>query len=362
VGLALSSAILLTSPPAPVLAVAWAVLNGPPNVRGVRAAYFAKHVPPEDLSWAGQMASSVGLIGGFLGPFGSMLAERVFGDGSDGAWWDGFTGSALFAVATSTVCAFVLAVCLPGKTGQGLTSDSRSDGSPEQCERCDRELTDSEQKFATALCDVCWDNYAGENYSFKNFRFNLLVRWCVIASLLEFSMNAGILATFQPVVVSHFSWGSTTIASVTVIGTGLSVVISLAMTHMRLQPQWQTLAASLLYFLGVAVFTAQPLRQWRVVLGYMFGIKAQILFMSPFIAKFSTLIGSVRVTNRLTTVLCLAPPCGAALGTSVAPAFVAVSDSPWFMLASVPALVAVVGIALQWRLIDGDSKKALGWG
>jgi len=170
-------------------------------------------------------------------------------------------------------------------------------------------------------------------------------------------MNAGILATFQPVVVRHFNWGPNSIASVTVVGTGASVAVSLAMTRFRLQPQWQTLAASLLYVLGVVFFTAQPLREWRVVLGYLFGIKAQIIFMSPFIAIFSTLIGSVRVTNRLTTVLCLAPPCGAALGTSAAPLFVSVSDSPLFMLVSVPALVAVTLIGLGWHLMEGDSKK-----
>jgi len=356
-----AAAILLTSPPAAILAMAWAVLNGPPAVRGVRAAYFAKHVPPEDLSWAGQMASSVGLIGGFLGPFGSMLAERWFGDGSDGAWCDGFTGSALFALASSMACTLALAVWLPGKSRRGPGSGMRKAEFFEECERCSKELHENEKKWSTALCDRCWDNYAGDNYSFKSFRWKLLLRWCSIASLLEFSMNAGILATFQPVVVNHFSWGSTTIASVTVMGTGLSVVISLAMTRFRLQPQWQTLAASLLYLLGVVIFTAQPLRQWRVIVGYLLGIKAQILFMSPFIAIFSTLIGSVRVTNKLTTVLCLAPPCGAALGTSVAPAFVAISDTPWFMTVTVPALVAVANIGLGWDLMEGDAKK-LNWG
>jgi len=356
-GACLSSALLMTSPPASVLAIAWAILNGPPSVRGIHAAYFAKHVAPEDLSWAGQMASSAGLIGGFLGPFVCMLAEGMLGDGSDGAWWDGLTGSALFAAAISMVCAFVLAACLPGKTGRGLSHTSRDSVSLEQCERCSQELDEKERGYATALCDKCWDNYAGVEYSFKRFQLHLLVKWCIIAGLLEFSLNAGIVATFQPVVVTHFNWGSFAIASVTAMGTGLGVVISLAMTCLRLRPKWQTLAASLLYLLGLSIFTAQPLQPWRVILGYLLGIKAQVLFMSPFIAIFSSLIGPVRVTNALTTVLCLAPLVGAALGTSAAPAFMAVSNSPLFILVSLPAFVAVVVIGLEWDLMEGDIEK-----
>ncbi|CAK0859262.1 unnamed protein product, partial [Prorocentrum cordatum] len=59
----------------------WAILNLPPAVRGVRAAYFAKHVPPRQLNRASQLASSSGLAGGFLGPLGAALAQSALGRG-----------------------------------------------------------------------------------------------------------------------------------------------------------------------------------------------------------------------------------------------------------------------------------------
>jgi len=81
----------------------------------------------------------------------------------------------------------------------------------------------------------------------------------------------------------------------------------------------------------------------------MLGVKAQILFMAPFTAIFSRIIGRLRVTNRLTTALCLAPAIGAALGTTAAPTLIALANTPFFMLASLPAIVAATGIVLSWR-------------
>ena len=45
-----------------VFALSWASLSAPISLRGVRAAYFAKYVPPEELSRCGQLASAAGLV------------------------------------------------------------------------------------------------------------------------------------------------------------------------------------------------------------------------------------------------------------------------------------------------------------
>ena len=42
----------------------------------------------------------------------------------------------------------------------------------------------------------------------------VLVAFCLIAMLLEASMNAGVTATFQPIAVTQFGWGADQIAFV----------------------------------------------------------------------------------------------------------------------------------------------------
>ena len=54
--------------------------------------------------------------------------------------------------------------------------------------------------------------------------------------------------------------------------------------------------------------------------------------MAPFTAAFSRLIGGQHVTNAVTTVLCLAPLIGAALGTAAAPMILPYAGSFAFML------------------------------
>jgi len=356
---AVAAAILVVQPPAPAFAAAWAVLNGPPAIRGVRAAYFAKHVAPEELSRAGQLASSAGLLGGFVGPMISAALSRAFGDGSDGCWPGGFAVGAALAAVSCATCAAALAAFVPPrsrrqrKAVQGRGAAGFSTGHSERCELCSQILEESERQFALALCDTCYNNYAGTNYNFRRFQRHVLIGFCLIASLLEASMNAGIIATFQPIVVTHFNWGNSAIASVNLTGAGLSVVISFLLAHLRLKERTQTAAAAGLYLVGVVIFTVQPLREWRLVVGLMLGIKAQILFMAPFTAIFSRLIGKVRVTNWLTTALCLAPAIGAALGTAAAPWFISVADTPLFMVVSFPALLAVAGIAAGWGRMEG---------
>ena len=63
-------------------------------------------------------------------------------------------------------------------------------------------------------------------------------------------------------------------------------------------------------------------------------------------------MGGTRVTNSLTTALCLAPLIGAALGTALAPFLLNVAGTPWFMLAAAPAGLGCIMIALGWRQLE----------
>jgi len=362
----LSALVFLSETPAFMFALGWAALNLPPAVRGVRATYFAKHVAPEELSRAGQLASSSGLMGGFIGPFASVLANRLWGQDGSGHLLDGFTACAIFAVIAHVLCAGLLAWAVSPRTSKAkerpdpMGRESSRDPSEIviSCEFCCKALDAQEKEFPFQLCNVCYDTFGGENVSFKRYSRQVLMSFCLISMLLEFSMNAGVIATFQPIAVDHFGWGNDAIAAVNFIGAGLSVVISLVMAWLRLPERVQMAMAAGLYFFGVTVYSLPPLAEWRAVVGLMLGIKAQILFMAPFTAIFSRLIGRARMTNRLATALCLAPAIGAALGTTMAPLFVAVAGTPLFSLASVPAAVAVGCIAWGWSRFQGVPKPA----
>lgn len=368
----LAAAAFLLDLPAAGFAMAWAVLNLPPNVRGVRATYFAKHVPPEDLSRAGQLASSCGLMGGFVGPLTSVLANRVFGTAAPGQWLDGFTASAIFAALAHVLCVAMLfwAVKSPRpkvakKSVMARLDRTHSDASSRErsetmvsCEQCCVSLTREEKACSYQLCNRCYDTFGGVNVSFKKYSRQVLVSFCAISMLLEISMNAGVIATFQPIAVAQFGWGNDAIAAVNFVGAGLSVVISLLMAWLRLPERVQMAMAAGLYFFGVTVYSLPPLTEWRVVVGLMLGIKAQILFMAPFTAIFSRLIGRARMTNNLATALCLAPAIGAALGTTMAPALVAVAGTVLFPLATVPAAAAVGLISHNWSRFEAVPKPA----
>jgi len=336
----------------------------PPAIRGVRSTYFAKNVAPEDLNRAGQLASSLGLMGGFLGPMHAALLQYIFGDGLDGSQVNGFLAGTILSAVVYTLCASILYITIPPKRDKRPNKESfdNNEFQAEQCERCYEELSSKESRWATLLCDKCYDSYysiGGINYSFKRYRTRVLVSFCVVASLLEVSMNAGILATFQPIVVTHFQWGPAKIASVNFSASGLSVIVSTVMVKVRLEERFQLAFAAALYFLGVAIFTAPPITEWRMILGMLVGIKSQILFMAPFSAIFSRLIGRERVTNQLTTVLCLAPAMGAALGTLAAPIFVSVAGTALFMVAGLPAFISVMTIACGWHMMDVSRVGAL---
>mmetsp|Transcript_63068 Transcript_63068/g.117325 ORF Transcript_63068/g.117325 Transcript_63068/m.117325 type:complete len:933 (-) Transcript_63068:45-2843(-) len=359
---ALAALILALPVNVPIFALGWALLTFPPAIRGVRATFFAKNVDPTELSRAGQLASTCGLIGGFLGPVASIVANQAFGEPCKDQAMDGFVFSSILSMVLLLLSAAAMAITfevpLPKTRSQNLSSFAL--GSPrqdietfeeEKCERCGLALSLREMSYGTKLCDKCFDTFGGENVNFRQYWKTLLIVFCVIAALLEFSMNAGVIATFQPIVVEHFNWGNDLIAAVNVLGTGLSMGVSFVVAQWRLGEREQAAGAAGLYLMGVLAFTFPPLQDWRLVLGMMLGVKAQILFMAPFTAVFSNLIGAARVTNFLTTTLCLAPAIGAALGTLAAPLFVEVAGTPAFTFATVPALIAIALIIAGWNRV-----------
>ena len=151
-------------------------------------------------------------------------------------------------------------------------------------------------RYATKLCNRCWDTW------FKSFKRRALLAFCAVALLLELSMNAAVVAPFQVIAVEHFGWGSDQIATVNLLSATVSVFVSIAVAHLRLNEWAQVLAASALYVAATLLFAWPPMQETRMVLGLVLGLKAQILFMAPFTAAFSRLIGGPRVTNSVTTI------------------------------------------------------------
>ena len=340
----------------PIFAMAWGCLSAPLSLRGVRAAYFARHVAPSDLSRAGQYASAAGLIGSVLGPLLAAICRNAF------------VPAALFAAAAHAFAAVALLSYLPAdpkaaarsRAHAGKGSKGGGEGGevgrmrlpPPVCERCARPLTDVEKTYATQLCDGCWDNW------FRRFRTRLLVAFCLIAALLELAMNAAVIAPFQPVAVEHFGWGSDQIAAVNLLSATLSVLVSIAVAQLRLHEWAQAVVASALYVAATLIFSWPPLQESRLVVGLVIGLKAQILFMAPFTAAFSRLIGGPRVTNALTTMLCLAPLIGAAIGTAIAPALIPFAGTPLFMATGLPAVAAMGLLIAGWRMVGSAGAQA----
>jgi len=94
------------------------------------------------------------------------------------------------------------------------------------------------------------------------------------------------------------------------------------------------------------------------VAGLVLGLKAQILFMAPFTAAFSRLIGGHRVTNGLTTALCLAPLIGAALGTAVAPLILHSAGETPFMLTCLPSVAGMLLLVAGQRLVQSQGAES----
>lgn len=330
---------------------AWGTLSAPLSLRGVRAAYFARRVAPSDLSRAGQLASAAGLVGSVAGPLLAALSRNAF------------VPAAIMAAIAHAVAAAALYAYLPAPAGKTTTSimdgsDSKNVSTRQivhsvtnSCERCSKPLTENERRYGTMLCNQCWDTW------FRNFKRRALFAFCAVAAMLELSMNAAIVAPFQPIAVEQFGWGSDLIAKVNLLSAALSVLVSLAVAHFRLNEWFQVLTASGLYVMSTILFAWPPLAEWRLVVALVLGLKAQILFMAPFTAAFSRLIGGTRVTNGLTTALCLAPLMGAALGTAVAPLLIPFTGTPLFLMTSLPAIIALLMLFVGWRVVVNKDAK-----
>ncbi|KAL1502909.1 hypothetical protein AB1Y20_010982 [Prymnesium parvum] len=317
-----------------LFALSWGLLSAPLALRGVRYAYFARSVRPDDLSAAGMLASAAGLLGSLVGPVLAAVAKNSF------------FCAALTASLAHAVCAVALAAWLPEKSRGGRRADEAAEALEQACDKCGAGLAEHEKVYGTSLCNECYDNW------FRHFKRRVLFCFCGVAGLLELSMNMGVVAAFQPLAVEQFGWGTEQIAAVNFLSSAASIVVSVSLAHLRLPEFEQSAAAAALYFLSVLCFSFPPLAEWRLVVGLVLGLKAQILFMAPFTAAFSRLIGGSRVTNALTTVLCIAPMIGAAIGTALSPVVLPSAGSFVFLgCCCAPCLVAALVMLCGWRAL-----------
>jgi hypothetical protein len=334
----------------PLFAVSWGCLSAPLSLRGVRAAYFARHVAPSDLSRAGQIASAAGLAGSVAGPLLAALSRNEF------------MPAALCAAAAHAFAAVMLYAYLPAPSPFAANSGSKGGGDGggankevaealHHCEKCRTTLTDGERAWGTQLCNRCYDTW------FKHLKRRALIGFCAVAGLLELSMNAAIVAPFQPIAVTTFGWGADQIAEVNLLSAAVSSAVSLAVAQLRLNEWAQIIGAAALYVTSTLLFSCPPLSEARIVVGLVLGLKAQILFMAPFTAAFSRLIGGRRVTNGLTTTLCLAPLIGAALGTACAPLLLPHAGAPLFAISALPAVIALLLLLAGWRRFKEEESR-----
>lgn len=346
--LAAAGSLLLVAPSRVAVAVGWGAISAPPSIRGVRTVLFAKNVPPEDLSRFGQYATAAGLAGAIVGPLISSVVSRI---AKSTELCSGFTLNAFLAFLTHALCATSLYQKLPGAPPRRRVSHDLGQMTSgfserrESCEKCRAKLTADEQRYRLALCNKCYDDYTGEGIGWKRFKRRVLFQFAAIAFLLEFSMNMAVIATFQPIVVNHFAWKSSTIAVVNSCSAGVSIIVSILSAMCNCNEKFQACLGGALYCVGVLLFTLPPIQQWSSILGLVLGLKAQILFAAPFTAIFSRIIGRTRLTNRLTVSLCLAPAVGGAVGTFAAPFGLGLAGSPFFMLLAMPAVVAFLMIS-----------------
>ena len=228
------------------------------------------------------------------------------------------------------------------RTNQCSAGLLEAGGQPtDRCEKCAEALDAHELLRGASLCDGCWAR-------FRRYRRRLLFGFCSVAALLELSLNAGVIATFQPLAVEHFGWCADKIATANLLSAAVLTAVSLTSAQLRLPERPQAAAAACLYLGAVLVVAWPPLVQWRLVVGYALGLGAQVLFLSPLTAAFTRLIGRQRASNGVMMVLCLAPLVGAAAGTSLAPLAVELAGTAAFLLVAAPAALAVALLLVGW--------------
>lgn len=341
--------IFASGPSLMLFAGCWTMLSLPaPAVRGIRAAFFAKHVDQKRLVEVGNKASAFGLVGGFSGP---LLAAILT--------WTRFPfeiASCICAVVFF-MCAVLIATFMTGDrhrdTASSKTDNARKTafrprvGSGFFDERCSvlgcGGAGCGEEK---ALCRECLDNYQRKGISFWWYSARVMVGCWSFVLLLEISLNAGVMVAFQPVVVTHFGWSSSSIALVNTAGAAFGVLILLVLTYSEPGERAQASYAAACYLGSVVLFMSPPLAEWRLVAGVMLGMAAQLVLYPALEAMFAHKLGKVRVTVGRAVLLSLASSVGTAMGTALAPLVVARAGSGVALLAAAPALLATIGVSV----------------
>jgi len=349
-----AAAIFACRPSLTLFAAAWAMMSLPASaVRGVRAAFFARHVDQRQLSEVGNLASNSGLMGGFSGPLLAAMLSFTTAP---------FFIASLICLVVFWSCSLLIFIFMPGDVNKEpapqaspqkpslraspplLPSQSQTQkmqrGRAGRCERCHKPGSSA----AEALCRDCYDNFGGKDVSFWLYSWRVMICCWILVLLLEIALNAGVMVAFQPVVVERFGWESSSIALVNTAGAGLGMLILIVLINWKPREDVQAIVAAGCYLLAVLAFMCPPLAQWRLVVGVMLGVAAQIMFYPALEALFARKLGKLRVTMKLAVILALAAPVGTALGTALSPLCVAHAGSAPALLAALPALLATLAM------------------
>jgi len=344
--------------PWPVFVVSWSLLSMPPAIRSVRAAFLAKTLPFDQLCRVGNLCSSSGLAGGLLGP---VIATGLSVE------FERHDGRRVFTVAN----ALVALTSLPKKADQSdpllqhRTGTHESAGMRQHRTGTDRSagmsLSEGMSRQSTAnsanpaACALC----KTFGLDFDVFSKYLVIAFSITAGLLELSLQASVMALFQPLAVSRFGWQDHEIASVYIAGAGVSCLITLMAFQTNASASVLLGVATGLYLSAVLLVTLSSISEGKLLLALILGTIAQVLFISPFITIFAGMVGKSRITHGLTTILCLAPSAGQVLGAALTPLALAAVDTPTFALVSIPAVLATILVIIFLRVFQIEQSNGL---
>lgn len=345
---ALACITLMFKPALPIFVIAWALLNVPSALRNVRSTFLVKSLPAEQVCNASHLAAANGMLGGFLGTALAVVLPvlKTFG-------FESFiTGSSLGVFSYICVAFFSSVMLVPPEIQTTTHQTSNNSFEPcMQCECCKRDLAESSEEFDSSLCPVCYANFGGTGMKFSTFSMVLLVAFSFVGGLLDLSISV-LFALFQPLAVDEFSWSLSSIAAVYMGTSGISAILSVVLFGSQVPDRLQFCAAAICGTIAVVVAAYPPLSERRLVLGVLFGTVAQIIYQAPYLAIFADLIGKARVTYTLTTVLCLAPLIGQAIGTALSSFALSYVNTPYFLLIAVPACIASTAATACTYMID----------
>lgn len=328
---------MAAAPPAPeglwVFCAGWGVLNAvPAMVRGVRSAFLARTLHSRDLQTWSQHATSVGLIGGLLGPVVALLSELAL-TGSE--WVSPFVASAVVSAGTHAgTCAGLAATMRNDAAAVGLSprAAGHAGGGREK--------------------DPAAAGHAG-------YVRRALFLFSAAAAFFNFSLSAGPVCGLQPLAVERFGWRTSRIALVYLLSSVASTVISLTsgLLTKRITPMSQATFAGFLFVLSATLFTFPPIAEWRVIAAPIIGLKATVLFMSAWSTSFAHLVGKQSITVRLSTVLTISPQVGGALGMAASPWLLPHAGTWVYAASALPAAAALL-ICLYVGALRGQLRDA----